>query len=261
MKHDSIKLCLTLQFILDFEVAIRDSFLSVFPDVEAKGCSFHYSKAIISKVSRNGFKSDYSSKDCPAFSAFIRSILGLCYVPLLWFKEGIRNLYVLAKRLTGKQRTFAVQMINYVSRTWVNGCFPPSTWVMYNHRGETTNNHSEGYNYRLGHNTAIEKHPNTYRWAETVTQELRNSENEAIMAKSGNANSRPKNLKRIKIIQWRREMMAELEKGNVDLLAYQQSIGGSILRLKTMMILMSHCWHVQGRRQMKKSLYQSCGRL
>ena len=45
MKHDSIKLCLTLKFILDFEVAIRDSFLSVFPDVEAKGCSFHFSKA------------------------------------------------------------------------------------------------------------------------------------------------------------------------------------------------------------------------
>ena len=182
------------------------------PDrAEAKGCSFDFSKAIISKVSRNGFKSDYSNKDCPSFSSFIRAILGLCYVPLLRFKEGIRNLYLLAKRLTGKQRTFSVQMINYVLRIWVNGCFPPSSWVMYNHRGETTNNQSEGYNFRLGHNRSIEKHPNTYRWVETITQELRNSENEALMAKSGNANSRPKNAKTKRIIQWRKELMTELE--------------------------------------------------
>ena len=216
------------QTILDFEVAIRDSFLSHFHDIEAKGCSFHFSKAIISKVSRNGFKSDYSNKDCPSFSSFIRAILGLCYVPLLRFKEGIRNLYLLAKRLTGKQRTFSVQMINYVLKTWVNGSFPPCSWVMYNHQGETTNNHSEGYNFRLGHNRSIEKHPNSYRWVETITQELRNSENEALMAKSGNANLRNKNRKTIRNIQWRREMMVELEKGNVDLLSYQQSIGGSI---------------------------------
>ena len=115
----------------------------------------------------------------------------LSLIPPLRFKEGIRNLYILGKRLAGKQRIFSVQMINYVSQTWVNGSFPPSTWIMYNHKGQTTNNHSEGYNYRLGHNSSIEKHPNTYRWVETIVQELRNSENEAIMAKTGNANSRP----------------------------------------------------------------------
>ena len=95
-----------------------------FSNIEAKGCSFHFSKAIISKISRNGFKSGF------------------------------------------------------------NGCFPPSSWVMYNHRGETTNNQSEGYNFRLGHNRSIEKHPNTYRWVETITQELRNSENEALKNKT-----------------------------------------------------------------------------
>ena len=61
--------------ILDFKVAIRDSFLSHFSNIEAK--------AIISKGSHNGFKSDYSNKDCPSFSSFVWAILGLCYVPLL----------------------------------------------------------------------------------------------------------------------------------------------------------------------------------
>ena len=81
-------------------------------------------------------------------------------------------------------------MIKYVLRTWINGSFPPSTWAMFDHKGITTNNHSEGYNYRLGNNRTIEKHPNCYRWAETVREELRNSENEAIMAKCGNPNTR-----------------------------------------------------------------------
>ena len=45
-------------FMSDFEIAIKDSFLSFFPDVEAKGCLFHFSKAIISKVARNGFKAN-----------------------------------------------------------------------------------------------------------------------------------------------------------------------------------------------------------
>ena len=74
------------------------------------------------------------------------------------------------KDLSGRQRSFAVQMIKYVLRTWINGSFPPSTWVMFDHKGITTNNHSEGYNYRLGNNRTIEKHPNCYRWAETIRE-------------------------------------------------------------------------------------------
>ena len=93
----------------------------------AKGCIFHFSKAIISKVQRNGFKSDYTSGNCPDFSAFIRAILGLGYVPLPRFREGIRNLYVLAKRLTGPQRSFAKRMIDYISKYWVNGSYHPET--------------------------------------------------------------------------------------------------------------------------------------
>ena len=129
-------------YVLDFEAAIRDSCISHFPDLEPKGCSFHFAKAILSKVSRNGFKGDYSK--CPAFASFIRAIIGLSYVPPLRLKEGIRNLYILAKRLTGRQRSFSIEMIKYVDRTWINGHFPPSTWMMYNHQGETTNNQSEG---------------------------------------------------------------------------------------------------------------------
>ena len=123
--------CLELElsaayFMSDFEVAIRESFLSTFPGIEAKGCAFHFAKAILSKVARSGFKGDYQS--CPEFSAFVRAILGLAYVPLSRLAESIRNLYILGKRLNDRQAGFALAFLKYLERTWINGSFPPSTW-------------------------------------------------------------------------------------------------------------------------------------
>ena len=144
-------------FMSDLEVAIRDSFTQQFPRISPKGCQFHFSKAIISKVAKSGFKSDYSNKSCLKFSSFIRSIIGLAFVPLDRFAEGIRNLFILAKRLTGRQRKFAAKMIDYVSRVWVNGHYPPKTWNMHQHHDVTTNNNSEAYNYKKLHRYYILK--------------------------------------------------------------------------------------------------------
>ena len=77
-----IKLFLTIYF------RFRDSFSAHFPDIEVKGCVFHYSKAIISKVSRNGFKGDYSNKKCASFSAFVRPPL----LPTLAWRSSTRIL-------------------------------------------------------------------------------------------------------------------------------------------------------------------------
>ena len=88
-------------------------------------------------MSKSGFKSDYSNKSSPQFGSFVRAILGLGYVPLYRFKEALRNLYVLAKRLMGRQRK---RLIEYLQKVWVNGNFPPETWVMFQHDGKTTNN-------------------------------------------------------------------------------------------------------------------------
>ena len=135
-------------FMSDFEIAIRESFLGTFQGIEAKGCAFHYSKAVLSKVARSGFKGDFQSS--AEFACLVRAIFGLAYVPLPRLAEALRNLYILAQKLDDRQAKFAVVLIRYVERTWVNGSFPPETWNMYQHQGETTNNHSEGYNFRLG---------------------------------------------------------------------------------------------------------------
>ena len=104
--------------------------------------------------------------------------------------EAVRNLYILAKKLDDRQAKFAVVLIHYVERTWINGSFPPKTWNMFQHQGETMNNHSEGYNFRLGNKKNIGKHPNFYQWVETIKLKLEISHDEALAAEAGKPNTR-----------------------------------------------------------------------
>ena len=70
-------------FMSDFEPAIKQDFTNQFPLIKPKGCSFHFSKAIITKVQKSGFKSNYAKRENVAFGSFIRAILGLVYCPLI----------------------------------------------------------------------------------------------------------------------------------------------------------------------------------
>ena len=165
-------------FMSDFEIGIRDSFSATFPGIQVKGCAFHYSKAILSKVSKSGFKGDY--QNCKEFAAFIKAIFGLAYAPPERLAEAFRNLFILAKRLQEeRQAKFALVMIQYVDKTWINGSYPPETWNMFKHKGQTTNNHSEGYNFRLGNKKTIGKHPNFFQFIQTIILELGISHDDA----------------------------------------------------------------------------------
>ena len=144
-------------------------------------------------------------------------------------REGIRNLYILARRLAGRHRQFAIKMIQYFLKVWINGSFPPSTWCMYMHDGESTNNHSEGYNHRLNTKKRLGKHPNVYKWTDVIIEELHTSYDNTVMAKAGNPNSKRKNRKVEKKKERREESMKQLSQGNVDILSYQQAMGGSVM--------------------------------
>ena len=124
-------------------------------------------------------------------------------------------------------------MIEYVSKYWINGNFPPTSWNMFQHSGEVTNNHSEGYNYRLGNNQKLGKHPNVYRFVSQIKLdlELSNSLNNAIMANNGNPNIKERpNSKSALAAKVKKTLMIKLEEGTVDILSYQQAVGRSIFK-------------------------------
>ena len=216
-------------FMSDFEINIRQSFMKYFPTVMVKGCIFHYAKAIVGKVNKKGFKAEFSDlKNHGAFNAFVRAILGLPYVPLIRLNEGIRNLYILCKKLHNKQRKFGISMIKYVESVWVRGNYPPITWNVANHDGAATNNASEAHNRKLG--AKFKPHPNFYSFCGEIKKEMETSKMDALAARASNTNVKSNVKKKALQMKERRNAMKErLENGLVDICSFQQSMGGLMM--------------------------------
>ena len=200
--------------------------MKYFSGIIVKGCIFHFAKAIVSKVQKKGFKGDFSNvKANGPFCGFIRAILGLPYVPPERMNEGIRNLYILCRQLTGKQRSFGIAMIKYVESTWIRGSYPVITWNVFNYDGVTTNNNSEAYNRKLG--AKLNAHPNVYVLMEKIKEEMVSSRLDALAAQTGNRNVKSLKHKKNVEMQKRREVLKEkLKNGKIELRIYQQSMGG-----------------------------------
>ena len=215
-------------FMSDFELNIKNSFMEFFPQTEVKGCVFHFAKAVVGQVHKRGFKQDFSDvRKNGAFCGFIRAILGLPYVPLERLKEGIRNLYIICRRLTGKQQTFGMKMIKYVEKYWIRGNHRPVTWNVYKSETVSTNNNSEGYNSKLGNK--LKQHPNFYALCGELKNELETSQLDTLAAKTGNKNiKKNKEKKTLKLEKIRCDMKDKLENGLVELMIYQQTMGGMI---------------------------------
>ena len=110
----------------------------------------------------------------------MRSVLGLLQTPLERMHEAVRNCYILASRLVGKQRKFAAQMMEYIGSVWLRGHYDVHSWNMSGHQEQQTN--------KLGNNTKIQKHPNFWALVDVLKSEFKTTINDAIMASVGNAN-------------------------------------------------------------------------
>ena len=120
-------------------------------------------------------------------------------------------------------------MIDYVSRVWVNGHYPPETWNMHQHHGVTTNNNSEAC---LGNKKRISKHPNVYLFVSVIIEELKTSLSDAVRAKTGNINKKSwsTRTKRERAAKMKQTLINKLEENNIELICYQQAMGGATVR-------------------------------
>lgn len=65
--------------LIDFELAIKNSFETVFPGVQVKGCYFHFTQNIWGKIQANGLQKRYQQDI--QFVEEVRMIAALAFVP------------------------------------------------------------------------------------------------------------------------------------------------------------------------------------
>ena len=63
----------------DFEQAIKNSLVAIFPNIDVRGCRFHFGQAVIKKLKSVGLQSDYLNT--PAIKKWGEKYVALCNLP------------------------------------------------------------------------------------------------------------------------------------------------------------------------------------
>ena len=230
---DRLGLKLSASYMMaDFEINIKKAAIFVF-DITVKGCVFHYAKCIWKKVVDNGLKVQYQKKENEFLVDLVTAAIGLCYVPIERLDKAFQVLVKIAASLPkGKQYKFGKYLCNYLKKYWLDedGPFPPSTWNYFNFRGVNTNNHQEGYNYKLNHRKELRAHPNPYTLANAIIEELGFAYDDATAAKVGNPNIKSsKTTVNAAKKATRRRYMQDLWEYRMDLDVFMKSIGNQVM--------------------------------
>lgn len=154
MAFNMVKSCLSnigvkklsaLYCIMDFEVALRNSFQKVFgKKISLKGCHFHFGQSLWRYVQNNGMRIPFCTKGNECLVDLVRSAIALAFVPLGRFKEAFGVLKKKSKAMPKKFQKFGSSFIKYLEDWWVNGNYPIETWNFNFFDGTSNNNFNEG---------------------------------------------------------------------------------------------------------------------
>ena len=128
------------QVVSDFEAAVWRAVSNTLPGVVHRGCSFHWTQAVMKRINDAGLKPLYCARG--TIHKVLRKVLALPLMPANWIVSLFNDLEQSApENLTG--------IFSYVRDTWLkNALWPPSAWSCYM-QSVRTNNDVEGWHYRL----------------------------------------------------------------------------------------------------------------
>ncbi|RNA16054.1 Ragulator complex LAMTOR3 [Brachionus plicatilis] len=102
---------------IHFEVSLMKAVVSVFPDVQLKGCWFHFTQAIRKRIFLNGFKSNFLLNS--DFKFWVKRFMALALIPI----ENIEEAFdiILTEIPIADEKILA--FIRYFKDQWLNGTF------------------------------------------------------------------------------------------------------------------------------------------
>jgi len=129
--------------VSDFEAALWSAVRDVFPRVAQRGREFHFSQAVWRNVQLVGLQSAYAKDD--SINRVCWKTQVLCFLPADVIGDEFRKLEQVA---SAGGDTRVQEHLQYVRRTWVDGCWRPATWSVFR-QPVCTNNDVEGWHHRL----------------------------------------------------------------------------------------------------------------
>ncbi|XP_048755258.2 uncharacterized protein LOC125666166 [Ostrea edulis] len=124
----------------DFEAGIWQAVRDVFPNVTLKGCVFHWTKAIWTRIQNLGLVTTFRERE--ASHTFMKQLMALPFLP--W-----NHIVDVFRVLREKCPPHLQELVQYINRQWMeNATFPIRSWSIFEFTIRT-NNDVEGWHRRM----------------------------------------------------------------------------------------------------------------